>query len=232
MAEGQHEAQKKRAAIAALALVRSGMTLGLGSGSTFAYVLDALASRISRGELKEIRGVPSSEATAARAQELGIPVIPLTGDLHLDLTIDGADEIDGDHNIIKGGGGALLREKLIAEASARLVIVADISKRVNCLGHFPLPVEVLPFGWQRQKDFLVELGAEVSLRNDKKGSPYVTDNGNYILDCQFGCIEDPASLATTIKSRTGIIEHGLFIHLTTDVFVASDTGVESWHRNG
>lgn len=231
MAEGQHEAQKKRAALAALALVESGMTLGLGSGSTFAYVLDALASRISGGDLKKIRGVPSSEATAARAQELGIPVIPLTGDLHLDLTIDGADEIDGNHNLIKGGGGALLREKLIAEASARLVIVADISKRVNCLGNYPLPVEVLPFGWQRQRDFLMDFGAEVTLRKGNHSQPYFTDNGNYILDCQFGCIEDPASLATTIKSRTGIIEHGLFIDLTTDVFVASDTGVESWHQN-
>ena len=231
MTEGQYEAQKKRAAIAASALVKSGMTLGLGSGSTFAYVLDALANRLSSGELKEIRGVPSSEATAARAQELGIPVIPLTGDLYLDLTIDGADEIDGNHHLIKGGGGALLREKLIAEASARLVIVTDSSKKVACLGNYPLPVEVLPFGWQRQKDFLADLGAEVTLRKGNQGQPYFTDNGNYILDCQFGCIEDPASLATTIKSRTGIIEHGLFINLTTDFFMASDTGVESWHRN-
>ena len=231
MAEGQYEAQKKRAAIAALALVKSGMTLGLGSGSTFAYVLDALANRLSSGELKEIRGIPSSEATAARAQELGIPVIPLTGDIYLDLTIDGADEIDGNHHLIKGGGGALLREKLIAEASARLVIVTDSSKKVACLGNYPLPVEVLPFGWQRQKDFLADLGAEVMLRKGNQSQPYFTDNGNYILDCQFGCIEDPASLATTLKSRTGIIEHGLFINLTTDFFVASDTGVESWHRN-
>ena len=231
MTEGQFEAQKKRAAIAALALVKSGMTLGLGSGSTFAYVLDALANRLSSGELKEIRGVPSSEATAARAQELGFPVIPLTGDLFLDLTIDGADEIDGNHHLIKGGGGALLREKLIAEASARLVIVADSSKKVACLGNYPLPVEVLPFGWQRQRDFLADLGAEVTLRKGNQSQPYFTDNGNYILDCQFGCIEDPASLATTIKSRTGIIEHGLFINLTTDFFVAGDTGVESWHRN-
>ena len=193
MTEGQFEAQKKRAAIAALALVKSGMTLGLGSGSTFAYVLDALANRLSSGELKEIRGVPSSEATAARAQELGFPVIPLTGDLFLDLTIDGADEIDGNHHLIKGGGGALLREKLIAEASARLVIVADSSKKVACLGNYPLPVEVLPFGWQRQRDFLADLGAEVTLRKGNQSQPYFTDNGNYILDCQFGCIEDPAS---------------------------------------
>ena len=231
MTEGPLEAQKKRAALAALALVESGMTLGLGSGSTFAYALTALARRISAGELQEIRGVPSSEATAARARKLSIPLLPLTEDLPIDLTIDGADEIDGHHNLIKGGGGALLREKLIAEASARLAIIADSSKRVACLGnHYPLPVEVLPFGWQRQKAFLANLGPVVTLRHDEGGSPYLTDNGNYILDCQFDCIEDPATLAARITSRTGVIAHGLFIQLATDVFVASDTGVESWQR--
>ena len=223
----QREAQKERAAIAAVSLVESGMTLGLGSGSTFRYALHALARRIASGELRGIRAVPSSIATANHARELGIPLSPLTADLLLDLTIDGADELDGDHHMIKGGGGALLREKLIAEASARLAIALDSGKIVKRLGKFPLPVEVLPFGWERQRAFLAELGAEAILRQGKQDEPYLTDNGNFILDCHFGAIDDPHSLAHAIKARTGIIEHGLFIGLATDVFVAGQAGVQS-----
>ncbi|MCY3936197.1 MAG: ribose-5-phosphate isomerase RpiA [Chloroflexi bacterium] len=230
MNAGQREAQKERAAIAAVSLVESGMTLGLGSGSTFRYALNALARRIASGELCDIRAVPSSGATAKLAQAKGIPLLPLTADLLLDLTIDGADELDGDHRMIKGGGGALLREKLIAEASARLAIAVDGSKIVKQLGKYPLPVEVLPFGWERQQVFLAELGAEVSLRQDSQNRPYLTDNGNYILDCHFGAIAEPQTLAAAIKARTGIIEHGLFIDLATDVFVASQAGVQSSQR--
>lgn len=235
MNAGQREAQKERAASAAVSLVESGMTLGLGSGSTFRYALNALARRIASGELCDIRAVPSSGATAKLAQAKGIPLLPLTADLLLDLTIDGADELDGDHRMIKGGGGALLREKLIAEASARLAIAVDGSKIVKQLGKYPLPVEVLPFGWERQQVFLAELGAEVSLRQDSlrqdsQNRPYLTDNGNYILDCHFGAIAEPQTLAAAIKARTGIIEHGLFIDLATDVFVASQAGVQSSQR--
>ncbi|MCY4107126.1 MAG: ribose-5-phosphate isomerase RpiA [Chloroflexi bacterium] len=230
MNAGQREAQKERAANAAVSLVESGMTLGLGSGSTFRYALNALARRIASGELCDIRAVPSSGATAELAQAKGIPLLPLTADLLLDLTIDGADELDGDHRMIKGGGGALLREKLIAEASARLAIAVDGSKIVKQLGKYPLPVEVLPFGWERQQVFLAELGAEVSLRQDSQNRPYLTDNGNYILDCHFGAIAEPQTLAAAIKARTGIIEHGLFIDLATDVFVASQAGVQSSQR--
>lgn len=230
MQEGRREAQKKQAALAALALVESGMTLGLGSGSTFAHALTGIADRLISGELRDIRAVPSSEATAARARELGVPLVPLSGDLHIDLTIDGADEINPECILIKGGGGALLREKLIAEASERVAIAADESKLVQNLGNFPLPVEVLPFGWERQVNALSELGAEVTLRVLPSGLPYLTDNGHYILDCAFGIIDEPASLASVIKSHTGIIEHGLFIHLATDIFLAKATGVEIWHR--
>ena len=224
------EGQKRRAAVAALSLVESGMTLGLGSGSTFAHALTAIAARLASGELRDIQGVPSSAATATRARQLGVPLAPLTGNLRIDLTIDGADEISPQRHLIKGGGGALLREKLIAEASDRLAIAADESKRVPQLGAFPLPVEVLPFGWERQARFLAELGAEVTRRKCPTGTPYRTDNGHYILDCAFGAIDEPASLASAIKARTGIVEHGLFLGLATDVFVATASGVDSWHR--
>ncbi len=224
------EGQKRRAAVAALSLVESGMTLGLGSGSTFAHALTAIAARLASGELRDIQGVPSSAATAARARQLGVPLAPLTGNLRINLTIDGADEISPQRHLIKGGGGALLREKLIAEASDRLAIAADESKRVPQLGAFPLPVEVLPFGWERQAHFLAELGAEVTRRKCTTGAPYRTDNGHYIMDCAFGAIDEPASLASAIKARTGIVEHGLFLGLATDVFVATATGVDSWHR--
>ena len=224
------EGQKRRAAVATLSLVESGMTLGLGSGSTFAHALTAIAARLASGELRDIQGIPSSAATAARARQLGIPLAPLTGNLRINLTIDGADEISPQRHLIKGGGGALLREKLIAEASDRLAIAADESKRVPQLGAFPLPVEVLPFGWERQAHFLAELGAEVTRRKCTTGAPYRTDNGHYILDCAFGAIDEPASLASAIKARTGIVEHGLFLGLATDVFVATATGVDSWHR--
>ena len=224
------EGQKRRAAVATLSLVESGMTLGLGSGSTFAHALTAITARLASGELRDIQGVPSSAATAARARQLGIPLAPLTGNLRINLTIDGADEISPQRHLIKGGGGALLREKLIAEASDRLAIAADESKRVPQLGAFPLPVEVLPFGWERQAHFLAELGAEVTRRKCPTGAPYRTDNGHYILDCAFGTIDEPASLASAIKARTGIVEHGLFLGLATDVFVATASGVDSWHR--
>jgi ribose 5-phosphate isomerase A len=224
------------AAAHAVTLVRSGMVLGLGSGRTASFALEALASRLKRGELSDIRGVPCSSQTADEARRLGVPLVALEGGTRIDLTIDGADEVDPALELIKGGGGALLREKIVAQASAREVIVVDERKLSPRLGtHRALPVEVVAFGFRRQMSFLEELGAasrRVTLRLTPLGEPYQTDEGHLILDCAFGPIEDLGGLARALEARAGIVGHGLFLDLATDLIVAGPSGIRHLRRGG
>ena len=216
---------KQQAGEYAALFVESGMVIGLGTGSTAIFATRRIAQRIHDGDLCDIIAIPTSRATEADARELGIPLSTLERHPRIDLTIDGADEVDPDFNVIKGGGGALLREKIVAQATERLVIVVDDSKLSDQLGvNWAVPVEVFPFGWHSQAGFLRELGAGVVLR--KSGAdPFQTDQGNIILDCDFGAIADPAALDKTLKSRAGIAEHGLFIGMTRDVIVAGAEGI-------
>jgi ribose 5-phosphate isomerase A len=217
---------KQQAAERAAELVCSGMVVGLGTGSTATYATRRLAELLRARLLRDIVGVPTSRATAVVAGQLGIPL--LTGNVatQVDLTIDGADEVSAEFHLIKGGGGALLREKIVAESSRRLVIVVDESKLSPNLGtRAPLPVEVVQFGWHPLAEYLRALGADVTLRAHSGGEPFVTDQGNYILDCAFGQILNPGTLAASIRARAGIVEHGMFIGLTSDVIVAGVRGV-------
>jgi ribose 5-phosphate isomerase A len=215
----------KRAADAAAELVRDGMIVGLGTGSTAAFALDALARRHQQG-LRFV-GIPTSEQTAARAKALGIPLTSFTPDRQIDLTIEGADEVErGTLNLIKGLGGALLHEKIVASNSRRLAIIVDETKLVDRLGtQAPVPVEVVAFGLEATRTRLDALGADASLRVSTAGQPFVTDSGNRILDCSFGPIGDPARLEERIRRLVGVVESGLFIGCAGPVFVADAAGV-------
>jgi ribose 5-phosphate isomerase A len=224
MAESGIAILKRAAAVKALDFVQDGMKVGLGTGSTAEAFLEVLAPRL-RGGLN-ITGAATSERTAVRARSLGIPIAPLEQLVPLDLTVDGADEADRSLNVTKGGGGALLREKIVANSSKRMIVVADGSKLVERLGRFPLPVEVTEFGHVVTARGLAEcvgdLGyprAPITLRT-KDGAPYKTDGGNVIYDCAFGSIRNPAALATALKAITGVVEHGLFIGLASTLVIA------------
>jgi ribose 5-phosphate isomerase A len=224
----QAEAYKKQAAERAAEAVESGMVVGLGTGSTAIIAVRRIAERLAAGDLKEIVGIPTSEATAAEARRLGVPLTTLDEHPAVGLTIDGADEVDPNLDLIKGGGGALLREKIVAQASAREIIVVDESKLSPVLGtKWAVPVEVIPFGLRTETEFLAGLGAEVKLRQTKDGPPFVTDNGNNILDANFGPIEDPQELAWLMEERAAIVTHGLFLDLATEVIVAGPDGVRN-----
>jgi ribose 5-phosphate isomerase A len=212
---------KQAAAQAAAGLVRDGMTVGLGSGSTAALVLEFLAARVRAG--LRITGIPTSDATAHHARDLGIPLGTLDEHPQPDLTIDGADEVEtGTLHLIKGRGGALLREKIVAQASTRLIVVVDESKLVRRLGErTPVPVEVIPFGWRATAQRLRLLGAEPVLRP----GPFLTDSGNYILDCGFGSIAAPEELGRALDSIAGVAEHGLFLAMTDLAIVGGEDGV-------
>ncbi|MEP7342677.1 MAG: ribose-5-phosphate isomerase RpiA [Acidobacteriota bacterium] len=218
--------QKQLAAERAVEHVQSGMVVGLGTGSTAIFATRRIAQLLSTGQLKNITGIATSRATGAEAQRLSIPL--LTDDLpnQVDITIDGADEIDPQLNLIKGGGGALLREKIVAQASHRVIIVADESKLSQNLGtRFKLPVEVLQFGWRSQSRYLESLGAKVEVRQKADGSQFMTDSGNLILDCNFGPIADPLQLASYLNQRAGIVEHGLFLNIATEAIIAGPAGI-------
>jgi ribose 5-phosphate isomerase A len=221
---------KRQAAEQALSYVEDGMKLGLGTGSTAAKFVDLLGAKVKAG-LKVVC-VPTSEATRAQAAALGIPLATLDQQPVLDMTVDGADEIDEELRLIKGGGGALLREKIVAVASERLVIIADSTKRVEVLGRFPLPVEVVPFGLTATKQMIIQLAGdcgcegEVKLRTAKDGSTFVTDNGNHILDCSFGAIDDPEALDDALKLIPGVVESGLFLGIADVGIIAGPMGVE------
>jgi ribose 5-phosphate isomerase A len=202
------------------------MVVGLGTGSTAIYATRRIGRMVHDGRLRDILAVPTSVATAAAAERLGIPVLADAGARDIDLTIDGADEVSPELDLIKGGGGALLREKIVAQASRRRVIVVDDSKLSPRLGtRRPVPVEVVPFGWRWQVDYLQGLGGAPVLRLRPDGRPFATDQGNLILDCSFGPVADPAALAVAIRRRAGIVEHGLFVGLTSDLIVAGREGL-------
>lgn len=206
--------------------VQPGMLVGLGTGSTAIFAIRRIAQLLRNGQLKDVVGLATSKAILEEARRLSIPTMAEEMPHAIDITIDGADEVDPDLNLIKGGGGALLREKIVAQASRRVVIVADDSKLSPQLGaNHSLPLEVLTFGWRSQVRYIESLGAKVEPRVNTDGSPFVTDSGNMILDCNFGSIANPAALAAKLSLRAGIIEHGLFLGLATDVIVAGKEGI-------
>jgi ribose 5-phosphate isomerase A len=224
---------KQEAAEYAVKFVQSGMVVGLGTGSTAIFATRRIAELLREGALKDIVGFATSNVIWQEAQRLGIPLMDQALPSKIDVTIDGADEVDPELNLIKGGGGALFREKVVAQASDREIIIVDDSKLSPCLGtKHTLPVEVSPFGWQSQLRFLQSFGARANIRKNPDGSHYVTDSGNMIFDCDFGPIADPANLATTLGARAGIVEHGLFIGIANDVIVASESGVRHLKRTG
>ncbi|WP_426753975.1 ribose-5-phosphate isomerase RpiA [Myxococcus sp. Y35] len=228
---GASDARYKQAAAewAVDAFIQPGMVVGLGTGSTAAFAVRRLAALRAQGRLLDVVGVPTSRATEALARSLGVPLSTLDTHPSLDVTIDGADEVAPDLSLIKGGGGALLREKIVAQASQRVAIVADVHKLSPVLGtHRPVPVEVMAFGWRSQLRFLESLGASVTVRQAADGAPFLTDQGNLVLDCAFGPIDAPVPLALRLGARAGIVGHGLFLGITTDLVVAGPEGVE--HR--
>ncbi len=227
---------KRAAAMRAADLVQSGMKLGLGTGSTAEAFLEILADKM-RGGLK-IVGTPTSKRTEDKARALGIPLDELDRLAPLDLTIDGADEADNDLNLIKGGGGALLREKIVAASSKRMAVIADESKLVQRLGKFPLPVEVIAFGHGSTAQRIASVTQKLGYKNlapnlrMKDGSPFRTDGGNVIYDCPFGAIADVPKLATALSQITGVVEHGLFVGLATSLILAGPKGVKLIERHG
>ncbi len=223
---------KLEAALQGLAFVQSGMIVGLGAGSTAVLAVRALGEKLAQGALQDIRGIPCSRVIEAEAKSAGIPLTTLEDDPVIDLTIDGADEVDPALNLIKGGGGALLREKIVAQASRREIIVVDETKMSPALGtHWAVPVEVIPFGWRTQAAYLQSLGGRPVLRSAGKDGPFFTDQGNLILDCAFGPISDPALLAARLDARTGIVAHGIFMGLASDVIVAGAGGIKHLQRS-
>jgi ribose 5-phosphate isomerase A len=221
---------KRAAAEAAAAAVADGMVVGLGTGSTASLVIAALGNRVRQG--LQIVGIPTSARTAELATQSGIPLSTLARHSHIDLTIDGADEVvRATLDLIKGRGGALLREKIVAGASSRFLIVVDKTKIVEILGtHDPVPVEVIPFGWQATAERLRKAGAEPTLRLDAQGIPYLTDGGHHILDCQFGPIAEPRNLAAELDGIVGVVEHGLFLGMATQVIVGEDDRALTFDR--
>ena len=220
--------EKEAVARASLRFVRDGNIVGLGTGSTAAYVVRFLGERVQAG--LKIRGIPTSVQTKELAASVGIPLTTLDEFQQIDVTIDGADEFDPQLHLIKGGGGALLREKIIASASRQVVIIADSSKQVAVLGKFPLPVEVIPFAQLLVAKRIAALGAAVKLRQDAKGDPFVSDEGHHILDCGFGQIPDPPALARKLSDMPGVVEHGLFIDLASVVLMAKGEAVTEFRR--
>ena len=217
---------KRQAAEHAVEFVESGMVVGLGHGSTALFAVHRIAELLSRGDLANITGVPCSRYIEGEAERVEIPLADLEDHPVVDLTIDGADEVDPNLNLIKGGGGALLREKIVAQASAREIIVVDESKLSPALGtKWPVPIEVVQFGWRPEMEFLISLGAAVELRRRDVDAPFVSDQGNWILDADFGPIDDPAVLAGQLDARAGIVGHGMFLGLATDVVVAGADGL-------
>jgi len=228
------EAQKRAAAARALAFVRPGMRLGLGTGSTAAHFVELLAERVRTG--LDVVAVPTSESTRAQAERLGIALTTLDEAPELDLTVDGADEIAPDLSLIKGGGGALLREKVVAAASARMIVIADESKWVQILGRFPLPIEIVPFGAAATCRAVETAAADAGcpgptmLRKAQNGHAFVTDGGHWLIDAQLQRIADPQALATRLSAVPGVMEHGLFIGLARTAIVAGPHGVRLVER--
>jgi len=228
------EAQKRAASVRALEFVRSGMRLGLGTGSTARHFVELLGERVRAG--LDVIAVPTSEATREQAERLGIPLTTLEQTPELDLTIDGADEIAPDLSLIKGGGGALLREKIVACASVRMIVIADQSKWVPALGRYPLPIEVVPFGLEvtrrRVEATMAACGCSGAalLRRDRHGHAFVTDSGHWIIDAGCARIADPRALAERLDGIAGVVEHGLFVSLAQAAVIAGEDGVRIVER--
>ena len=223
------DAWKRAAAEKALDYVTPGMKLGLGTGSTAAHFVDLLGKKVADGF--DVVGVPTSEATKTQAEGLGIPLATLDEIPFLDLTVDGADELDNRLRLIKGGGGALLREKIVATSSERMLVISDFSKRVETLGSFPLPVEVLQFGLRATLHLIEVLSAdagcqgEIAVRKGPDGKPFISDNGHFIVDCSFGRIDDPEALDEALKFVPGVVEHGLFLGIADHAIISGPDGV-------
>jgi len=224
----RNDQEKEAAARASLRFVKDGQIVGLGTGSTAAYFIQLLGEQVKKG--LRIRGIPSSDRSREQAANLGIPLTTLDECQQIDVTVDGADEVDPQLRLIKGGGGALLREKIVASATKQLVIVADATKRVPVLGKFPLPVEVIKFAQALITKKLEALGAQVELRRGAEGKPYLTDENNYILDCRFGQIPDADGLARRLSDMPGVVEHGLFIGMASVVLVAAGSEIIELRR--
>lgn len=224
---------KKNAALAALELVQPGMKLGLGTGSTATHFIEALGQKVKAG--LEVKCVPTSKASHALAKQFGIPLISLEEEPFLDMTVDGADEFDADFNLIKGGGGALLFEKIVATSSRRMVVIADESKRIGRIGKFPLPIEVIPFGWRAtawkiDRAFkLMKIEAKMTLRV-KDGKPVATDAGHFIIDCAMKGDFEPKRAESIIRCLPGVVDTGLFIGICGMVFMGTAKGVETLKR--
>lgn len=222
---------KTRAAEAALNYVQNGMIVGLGSGSTASIFIELLCQAVRQGRFKNIRGVPTSIQSEKLARQGGLDLIDLKTARRCHLTVDGADEVDPDLNLIKGLGGALLREKIVAQNTEQFIAIVDESKVVPYLGHHcPLPVEVTQFAHEVHAAYIQSLGAKVEQRRNPDGSAFISDNGNYYFHCHFGRIDQPAELDLTLRSRAGIIETGLFIHIAQRAIVADESGVREITR--
>jgi len=223
-----NDQEKEAAARASLRFVRDGQVVGLGTGSTAAYFIQLLGEAVKNG--LRVRGIPTSVRSREQAASLGIPLTTLDECQEIDVTVDGADEVDAELRLIKGGGGALLREKIVASATKQLVIVADATKRVPVLGRFPLPVEVIKFAQAVVMKKIEALGAKVALRLATDGKAYLTDENNHILDCRFGEIPDADGLARELSDMPGVVEHGLFIGMAGVVLVATGSEIVELRR--
>jgi ribose 5-phosphate isomerase A len=222
---------KRQAGVHAAGYVESGMIVGLGHGSTAIHALRRIAARLREGTLRDVLGIPCSRQVEADARAEGLPLTTLNEHPAIDLTIDGADEVDPAFNVIKGGGGALLREKIVAQATRREIIVVDETKLTSALcTRFAIPIEVTPYGWVTQIAFLESLGGEPALRRRADGTPFTTDQDNYILDTHFPPLIDPGPVGSRMDARAGIVEHGLFLGLVHDVIVAGAEGVRHLAR--
>ena len=223
-----NDQEKEAAARASLRFVKDGQVVGLGTGSTAAYFIKLLGEEVKAG--LRVRGIPTSIRSRELAVSLAIPVITLDDCQEIDVTVDGADEVDPQLRLIKGGGGALLREKIVASATRQMIVVADASKQVQKLGKFPLPVEVIRFAQALVAKRISALGAEVELRRDAAGNVYLTDENNHILDCRFGEIQDPDRLARELSEMPGVVEHGLFIGVASVALFARGSEIVELRR--
>jgi ribose 5-phosphate isomerase A len=224
-----NDQEKEAAARASLRFIKDGQVVGIGTGSTAAHFIQLLGEQVKNG--LRVRGIPTSDHSRQQAAALGIPIATLDECPEIDVTVDGADEVDPELRLIKGGGGALLREKIVASASKQVVIIADATKRVPVLGRFPLPVEVIKFAQAVVLRKIEALGAKVSLRRQADGKPFLTDENNHILDCSFGQISDVEKLARQLSDMPGVVEHGLFIGMASVVLVADESEIVELRAN-
>jgi ribose 5-phosphate isomerase A len=228
LARMANDQEKEAAARASLQFIKDGHVVGLGTGSTAAYFIKLLAEKVKAG--LNIRGIPTSVRSKELAESLGIALTTLDDCQEIDVTVDGADEVDPKLRLIKGGGGAMLREKIVASATKTMVVVADASKQVQHLGKFPLPVEVIRFAQALVAKKITALGARVEMRMDASGQPYVTDENHHILDCHFGEMKDPDRLALQLSEMPGVVEHGLFINMASVALFAKGSEITEWRR--